>query len=114
MTKVIIKSGICGFIATIVAEGTDSKKVKVKIDTPCPLVTAMGKALPEEIEMAEVFKKHVESVVYKLAGEKHMHTACPVPMAVIKAVEAEFHLALPRDATMVFDTVAMGLAVVPK
>ena len=114
MTRVVVKSGICGFISTIDADEVDKKHVKVKISADCPMVTAMGKSLPEEIEIAEVFKKHAESVVYKLAGEKHMHTACPVPMAVLKAIEAEFKLALPRDVVVMFDTMAMGMAVVPK
>jgi hypothetical protein len=103
MTSLIIKSGICGFIAKIEAEEVDKNNVKVKINTACPMVTEMGNALPE-IEQGEIFKKHVDSVVYKLAGDCHLHTACPVPMAVLKAAEAELQLALPRDCVVMFDT----------
>lgn len=102
MTSLIIKSGICGFIAKIDVDAVDKKHVKVKINTACPMVTEMGNALPE-IEQGEIFKKHVDTVVYKLAGDYHLHTTCPVPMAVLKAVEAEFELALPRDCVVMFD-----------
>jgi hypothetical protein len=103
MTSLIVKSGICGFIAKIDVEKVDKKKCKVKIITACPMVTEMSNALPE-IEMGDIFKKHADSVVYKLAGECHLHTACPVPMAVLKAAEAACELALPCDVMVMFDS----------
>ena len=103
MTSVIVKSGICGFIAKIEVEKVDKKKCKVKITTACPMVAEMGNALPE-IEMGEIFKKHIDTEVYKLAGEYHLHTSCPVPMTILKAAEAECELALPRDVVVMFDS----------
>jgi hypothetical protein len=103
MTSLIVKSGICGFIAKIDVEKVDKKKCKVKITTACPMVTELGNALPE-IEMGDIFKKHADTVVYKLAGEHHLHTACPVPMAVLKAAEAACELALPCDVMVMFDS----------
>jgi len=102
LISLIVKSGICGFIAKIEVEKVGKKKCKVKIDTACPMVTEMGNALPE-IEMGEIFAKHIDTVVYKLAGEHHLHTSCPVPMAILKAAEAACELALPRDVMVMFD-----------
>ncbi|HIE26142.1 TPA: hypothetical protein EYP66_02520 [Candidatus Poribacteria bacterium] len=36
----------------------------------------------------------------QLAAKHRLHTACPVPVGIIKAVEVEAGLALPADATI--------------
>jgi len=103
MTRVIVKSGICGFISTVEVEEVDGESLKVVIDSKCPMVTELGKSLVE-IDEGEVFKRHIDTEVYKAASKCHLHTTCPVPMAVLKAIEAEVHLALPRDVVVMFDT----------
>ena len=103
MTRVIVKSGICGFISIIEVEEVDDKSLKIVIDSRCPMVTELGKSLVE-IDEGEVFKSHIDTAVYKAASSCKLHTTCPVPMAVLKAIEAEVHLALPRDVVVMFDT----------
>ena len=103
MTRVIVKSGVCGFTATIDAEKVADERVKVVITSDCGMVTELGESLTE-IDQSEIFKKHIDSKIYKTASRCSLHVACPVPMAVLKAIEAEAELALPRDVVVLFDS----------
>jgi hypothetical protein len=47
--------------------------------------------------VAECFGKLCDSGVYRAAQQYCRHPACPVPCAVLKAIEAACGLALPRD-----------------
>ena len=103
MTRVIVKSGICGFISTIDVERAADESIKVVITSGCEMVTELGKSLTE-IEEREIHKNHIDSEIYKCASRCKLHVTCPVPMAVLKAIEVEAELALPRDVVMLFDT----------
>ncbi len=102
MTRVIVKSGICGFISTVEVDRVDDESFKVVITSGCEMVTELGESLTE-IDEGEVLKRHVDTEVYKAASRCKLHTTCPVPMAVLKAIEAEAELALPRDVVVIFD-----------
>jgi hypothetical protein len=43
-----------------------------------------------------------ESVVYQSAARHIRHTACPIPAAILKAIEVEVGIALPQDVTITF------------
>jgi len=103
MTRVIVKSGICGFISTIEVKKVDDESFKVVISSGCEMVTELGESLTE-IDKREIFKKHIDTEVYKSASRCELHVSCPVPMAILKAIEAEAELALPRDVVVIFDT----------
>ncbi|MCK4696698.1 MAG: hypothetical protein KAT53_00175 [Dehalococcoidia bacterium] len=103
MTRVIVKSGICGFISTIEVDKVADESFKVVITSGCEMVTELGESLTE-IDEGEVLKRHIDTEVYKSASRCKLHTTCPVPMAVLKAIEAEAELALPRDVVVIFDT----------
>ncbi|MBI4316389.1 MAG: hypothetical protein HY679_10665, partial [Chloroflexi bacterium] len=36
------------------------------------------------------------------------HTACPIPAAILKAIEVEVGIALPKDVTITFSSLAVG------
>ena len=103
MTRVIVKSGVCGFISTVEADKVADERVKVVITSSCKMVTEMSKSLPE-IAQSEIFAPHIDTEVYKCASRCKLHTTCPVPMAVLKSIEAALELALPRDVVMLFDS----------
>ena len=103
MTRVIVKSGICGFISTIEVDEVANKSLKVTIYSACKMVTELGKSLID-IDEGEIFKQHIDTEVYKCASRCKLHTTCPVPMAVLKSIEAALELALPRDVVMLFDS----------
>ena len=103
MTRVMVNSGICGFITTIEVEKVDKRKVKVVVSSDCEMVSELGESLIE-LDQWEVMKQQVDCEVYKAASSCQLHVACPVPVGILKAIEVEAGLALPRDIVIHFET----------
>lgn len=101
MTKVIVNPGICLLVSTIEVQKTDKRKLKVLVTSECKMATKLGESLAE-VGQWDVIKRHVDSKVYQAASECRLHPACPIPVAIIKAVEVETGLALPRDVVIHF------------
>lgn len=103
MTKVTVDPGICGFITKIEVDKAAKRKVKVVITSDCEMATKLGESLTE-IDQWEVFKEHEDCEVGRAASRCLLHVTCPVPIAVLKAIEVEAGLALPGDSVIHFET----------
>ncbi len=101
MTKVIVQSGICGFSTTITAEKGKDKKVRITLATECEMVRKMNEDLTA-LDMMAAFAGHLSNPVYKSASKCLKHVACPVPSGILKALEVELGLCLPKDACILF------------
>ncbi|MFO8143898.1 MAG: hypothetical protein R6T78_04420 [Dehalococcoidales bacterium] len=114
MTIVECDPGICGMPCTIEAnksEGTEKAKlgkgkVKIEIKCDCDRIVKMASQL-KEVDEAEVnewdpIKPRGESKICQYSREFNLCAACPVPTAILKAVEAEAGLAIPKDAHITF------------
>ena len=101
MTKVIINSGICGFTVTVTAEKQEGKKVRISLETECEMVTGMHEDI-SLLDMRAVFTGHLQNPVYRSAAMHLKHPACPVPAGILKAIEVELGLCLPKDAVITF------------
>jgi len=101
MTKVTIHSGICGFSVTVTAEKAEGKKVRISLDTECEMVTGMLEDI-SLLDMRAAFSGHLQNPVYRSAAMHLKHPACPVPAGILKAVEVELGLCLPKDVTITF------------
>ena len=101
MTKVMVNSGICGFSTTITAERGPDKKVRITVESDCEMVQRKEKELPE-LDMRTAFTNHLNNPVYKCAAQHLKHVACPVPSGILKALEVELGLCLPKDAAIMF------------
>ena len=95
MTKAVVNPGICGNISVVDVERVSKRRVKVNIKSNCEMVVKMSQAL-SELDKNEVLKSPLHSIVYQLASEYSLHASCPIPMAILKAIEVEVGLALPR------------------
>jgi len=105
MTKVEVSAGDCGYSAIIEVTQVDDRHVRVVLHSECEQVTAMNPALVNlqwKGKGHQVFGRMIESAVYQAASQQIRHTACPVPAAILKAIEAEVGLALPKDVTITF------------
>ena len=101
MTKVRVDPGVCGFPATIKVERVDKTHVKVHVACACEQVKAFAKRI-QDLEWPKAFGPMTGSSVYLAADGTIKHVTCPVPMAVLKAIEAEIGAALPRDVSVRF------------
>lgn len=104
MSKVVVHAGACGHTTEIEVTQIDREHVRVVLHSTCQQITSMG---PDLEHLKWRGKEHVvflpidRSAVYRSGGQHRLHTACPVPSAIIKAIEVELGLAVPRDVTMV-------------
>ncbi len=101
MTRVTAQPGICGLTVDIIAEKGDDKSVRLTVDTECEMVKKMMEEIPP-MDIRAFFTSHVTNPVYRAASKHVRHSACPVPSAILKAIEAELGLALPKDAVITF------------
>ncbi len=97
MAKVKVEAGVCGFITEIQTLVNDDQKVTLDIESECPHVMALAEEYPKSEGMMEVFLSFGESPLFKAAKNTLQHSACPVPTAIMKAIEVSCGLALPRD-----------------
>ena len=100
MTKSRIDAGICGFQTAIEAQSDDGQNVNLTIQSGCPDIMAMAESLKSLDAYATVFGKLTDSPVYKLAAEHCSHAACPVPAGILKTIEVECSLALPKEVSI--------------
>lgn len=106
-TKADVYAGVCGHSAVIEVTRVDDRHVQVVIHSECEQITAMN---PDLVNLQwkgrghEVFKRMTESAVYQSAAKHIRHTACPIPSAILKAIEIECGVALPKDVRITFST----------
>lgn len=103
MARAEVNAGICGHSAVIEVTKLDETHVQVVIRSECDQITAMNPDLARlqwKGKGHEVFKRMTESAVYQSAARHIRHTACPIPAAILKAIEVEVGAALPKDVTI--------------
>jgi pentose-5-phosphate-3-epimerase len=101
MTKVEVNSGACGFSVLISAEKGKDKKVHISLETDCEMVKEMLSDI-STIDMMTLFSGWPNNPVYKSAAQHLKHVSCPVPSGILKAVEVEAGLAVPKEVKVVF------------
>lgn len=94
-----IDSGICGFSATVRTRA-DGKAMRVEIESDCPHVQALAEELTSVSPFSEISFRGDGPQTFRLAAKHLAHAACPVPIGIIKAIEVEAGLALPKEASI--------------
>ena len=101
MTKAVIQPGACGMPATVEVVKKDSKTYLLKISSECEMVVKLGREVPE-LTIMDAFKRLLDNPVYRKGATCLKHVACPVPSAILKALEVEAGLNLPKDVSITF------------
>ena len=96
MTRVIVNPGHCGFTTTIEVDKVAKRRVKVVINSDCEMVTEMAESFTE-VDAGQALKQGQ-------ALSEYVHATCPVPIAVLKAIEVEAGLGVPCDVVILFDS----------
>jgi hypothetical protein len=101
-TSVAVEPGVCGFHCTVRAEKSTDGKIRVFItDSKCELVQKMSEFI-EAFSLKELFLPLTKNPIYQWAERARCHPSCIVPFAILKAVEVEAGMALPRGAAIEF------------
>jgi len=82
-TEVRINPGACQSNVLIKAKKTGSK-VKINIESDCSKVMKLSEKI-KEMDRLDVIRRMSNNIVYKAASEANMHSACPVPCAILKS-----------------------------
>ncbi len=105
MTKVTINPGVCGLITTVEAHSDDQMEVKVTVKSGCEAVRKMMEELGDTFDaFACCLGKPGTSVFYDYAREHFPgHASCPTLAGILKCMEVECGLALPKEASIAFE-----------
>jgi len=101
-TRLIVNAGICGFTTTVEVAKTAKRRVKVVLDSDCEAVAGMNGEL-EDVGWLEALGPPTGSAVWDCVCQHLKHPCCPVPIGILKAVEVELDLALPKDVVIHFE-----------
>jgi hypothetical protein len=101
VTVVEVDAGCCGFTTKIEILKVDDQRIKAAISSDCEMITAWGKELGP-LDWGQCLRNFVDSPVFQCASKHIGHVACPVPVALLKAMEVEVGVALPVDVTILF------------
>lgn len=99
MSKAEISSGICGSVTTVGAK-MDGKVCKLAITNTCKAIQQLAQELTEINPLLEISSRRWTPQTLQMGLKHCIHAACPVPVGIIKAVEVEARLALPKDAVI--------------
>jgi hypothetical protein len=103
IVRVTAEPGICGFPCVVEARRTGRYTVSVKIEgSECKHGKRLS-GLVEKMTMKELFAPVTRNRVFLSAQKAGCHPSCPIPVAILKAVEVAMDMALPRDAVIKFE-----------
>jgi hypothetical protein len=103
MVRVTAEPGICGFPCVIEARRTGRYTVSIKIEgSECKHGKRLA-GLVEKMSMKQLFAPVTRNPVFLSAQKAGCHPSCPIPVAILKAVEVAMDMALPRDAVIKFE-----------
>lgn len=105
MTKVTIDPGICGLLTTAEASSEDQMLVTVTVNSGCASIQKMFQELGSQFDAYEIcLAKPGDNAFYAYAAQ-HLpgHASCPVIAGIIKCMEVECRLALPKTASITFE-----------
>ena len=98
-----VTPGICGFTCRVEAQMGEGKSVSIFItQSECKQIRKLAGSLTQ-MGLRELFMPVTRNPVFVLAQQAGCHPSCPVPVAVLKAVEVAMEMALPRDVEIRFE-----------
>lgn len=100
MAKAKVFAGACGFTTVVKVSKIAKMKVRVQVISACQDVRRMNDDLAEVDCSRGVFGSMVDSYIYRVASDKLKNSDCPVPCAIIKAIQVELGGAIPKDVTI--------------
>ena len=101
--RLCVDAGVCKMKTIITARTNDIGLVELDVKSDCPNILKLTWKLEPISPYSEVESEFYKSEIYKLAQETPIpHTACPVPAAMIKAIEVAGDLGLKRDVSITF------------
>ncbi len=100
--RATVNPGVCQFETTICAT-YDGEEVELEVCSGCECINELTERINSLDPFTCLSMPYEENDLYRKAGELLKHSTCPIPMAILKCVEAASGLALPRDVELRFE-----------
>lgn len=101
MTKVIVHPGICGFDAYIEVKAYEST-LKLQIESECVNVENLAGVLTEISKEDWMTTKGFANKIFEFVSRYTRHLSCPIPCAIMKAIEVELGMAIKKNVEIKF------------
>jgi hypothetical protein len=105
MARCIVNAGACGFITEVEVTQIDREHISVRVKTDCQNVIKLNEHLGRLRWRGRehvVFRPFTSCAIYLAGAECRLHTACPVPSAILRTIEAELGLAVRKNVSVTF------------
>lgn len=97
MTKAVIHPGNCGFTTVVTTRMDDDDLCKIHLESPCQIICLLSEELTEVNPYMEISFQRQMPIILQMSAKHCLHTSCPVPIGILKAIEVEAGLAVPDD-----------------
>lgn len=101
--SVRVHAGTCGMVTRISAKSDEMGFVTLDVESDCHHILKMSWGLEPMLPFGEVESPMCDTAIYKLATDNLPHAACPVPCAMMKALEVAGDMGIPRDSEITFE-----------
>lgn len=103
MTKLTAEPGACGFTCNIEIEKLSKYQVKVHLQSKCGQIKKLSNEV-DEIDFMEIYRGPFgQNLISQAAARCKCHPSCPIPCALIKAIEAELGMAVKKDVSFAYE-----------
>jgi len=85
----------------VIVTSKGARLYEVRVRSDCEMIRKLGAEIPE-LSMMDAFKRVLDNPVYRAGSVCLKHVACPVPSGILKALEVEAGLAVPKNVTLQF------------
>jgi len=86
---------------TVEVQKKDKKTFAVVITSECEMVGKLAKEITE-LTLIDAYKGLLNNPVYTKGAACLKHVSCPVPCSILKALEVEAGLNVPKDCVIHF------------
>lgn len=102
-TVINVEPGICGFGCIVQAKKINKRNIKISVsESNCEMVMKMSQLL-KDISIRELFLPVTKNPIFLISERSKCHPSCIIPFAILKAVEVEMGVALPKRASIEFE-----------
>jgi|Deesub1362B_J571_1020462.scaffolds.fasta_scaffold00061_15 hypothetical protein len=100
MAKLKVDAGACGFMSTVEVRKGNNGSFELLLESECEMVQRLAERL-RVLSTEDLSNKR--SQVFKEGFQCLRHISCPLPIAILKALEVEAGFNVPRDVKIEFE-----------
>ena len=104
MVRVKINPGICGMTTIVEVREQSKRMMHFEVKSDCKRAIEINKLSP--VSLHDALRPPAYSIIYLFATTSGFCGSCPIPMAILKAIEIEAKTALPKAVTINFESTA--------